>query len=196
MQATDPLLTALAAQRLLPVLRSPSAAAAVDRTGQLLDAGCQVVELTTSTPDWDRALATLTADGRGLVGVGTLSTGEQAERAVGAGAAFLVTPFPAPQVREVATASGVTLVEGGYTPGEIAEAAGRGPAKIFPAHVGGPRFLASLRAVLPGAVLIPTGGISVDEVPAYLEAGAWAVGIGSGLPDEPAALARVFANAD
>ncbi|SOD63521.1 2-dehydro-3-deoxyphosphogluconate aldolase / (4S)-4-hydroxy-2-oxoglutarate aldolase [Streptomyces zhaozhouensis] len=196
MEATDPLLTALAAQRLLPVLRSPSAEAAVDRTRQFLDAGCQAVELTTSTPGWDGALATLTAEGRGFLGVGTLSTAEQAERAVAAGASFLVTPFPAPRVREVAAASGVPLIEGGYTPGEIAEAAGRGPAKVFPAHVGGPKFLSSLRAILPDAVLIPTGGISVEDAPAYLKAGAWAVGIGSGLPDDPAALTRLFTATD
>ncbi|UED88551.1 bifunctional 4-hydroxy-2-oxoglutarate aldolase/2-dehydro-3-deoxy-phosphogluconate aldolase [Streptomyces profundus] len=182
----------MAAQRLLPVLRSTDAAAAVDRTRRLLDAGCEAVELTTSTPDWAEALATLRAEGRGQLGVGTISTAEQAESAVRAGADFLVTPFPAPAVRPVAAEAGVVLIEGGFTPGEIADAAGRGPAKVFPAHVGGPRFLSSLRAVLPDAVLIPTGGISLAEAPSYLKAGALAVGIGSGLPEEPDELTAVF----
>ncbi|TDC64695.1 bifunctional 4-hydroxy-2-oxoglutarate aldolase/2-dehydro-3-deoxy-phosphogluconate aldolase [Streptomyces hainanensis] len=181
------------AQRLLPVLRSPDVAAAVAAVRALADAGCRVVELTTSTPDWRRALADCRErHGDALLGVGTVTTAEQASTAIGAGADFLVSPYPAPAVRTVAARHGVTFVEGGFTPAEIADAAGRGPAKVFPAHVGGPRFLASLRAVLPDAALIPTGGVSIEQAPAYLDAGALAVGVGSGLPEEPAALARLF----
>ncbi|MFE1358912.1 bifunctional 4-hydroxy-2-oxoglutarate aldolase/2-dehydro-3-deoxy-phosphogluconate aldolase [Streptomyces harbinensis] len=192
------LLAALRTQRLLPVLRSPDVAAAVTTVTALLDAGCRVVELTTSTPGWERALTASrhghrTGDGTApLLGVGTVTTAVQAAAAIGAGADFLVSPHPAPAVREEAARHGTVFVEGGFTPAEVADAAGRGPAKIFPAHVGGPRFVASLRAVLPHAALIPTGGIAIEEAPAYLAAGALAVGIGSGLPEDPAALARLF----
>ncbi len=194
MDATHPLVAALRAQRLLPVLRSPDPAAAVARVRALLAAGCRIVELTTSTPGWAGALADCRGEhgDRALIGLGTVTRAEQATAAVEAGADFLVSPFPAPPVREVAARAGVPFVEGGFTPAEIADAAGRGPAKVFPAHVGGPKYLASLRAVLPDAVLVPTGGISVAEAPAYLDAGAVAVGIGSGLPEEPGALARMF----
>ncbi|MFR9725591.1 bifunctional 4-hydroxy-2-oxoglutarate aldolase/2-dehydro-3-deoxy-phosphogluconate aldolase [Streptomyces sp. MS19] len=197
MSATSPLLAALGAQRLLPVLRSPDVPAAVARVTGLVGAGCRAVELTTSTPDWHLALAACRdALGDGpLLGVGTVTTAEQATAAADAGAAFLVSPYPAPAVRAVAAERGTVFIEGGFTPAEVADAASRGPAKVFPAHVGGPRFLSSLRAVLPHAVLIPTGGIAVDEAPAYLAAGALAVGIGSGLPDDHAALARVFGGA-
>ncbi|MFI8277937.1 hypothetical protein ACIGBH_24170 [Streptomyces sp. NPDC085929] len=64
---------------------------------------------------------------------------------------------------------------------------------MFPAHVGGPRFIRSLKAVLPEALFIPTGGIRPGEIPHWLAAGAAAVGIGSGLPDDPGELAAVFA---
>jgi 2-dehydro-3-deoxyphosphogluconate aldolase / (4S)-4-hydroxy-2-oxoglutarate aldolase len=200
MTGTDSLVAALAAQRLLPVLRSPHPAAAVSRVGGLLEAGCRVVELTTSIPDWARALAdcraeyrTPAADCRApLLGLGTVSTAEQVAAAAEAGADLLVSPYPAPAVREAAGRLGIPFVEGGFTPGEIADAASRGVAKVFPAHVGGPAFLASLRAVLPDAALVPTCGIPVDQAPRYLAAGALAVGVGSGLPDDPAALAEVF----
>jgi 2-dehydro-3-deoxyphosphogluconate aldolase / (4S)-4-hydroxy-2-oxoglutarate aldolase len=197
MTATGPLLAALGEQRLLPVLRSPDAAGAVARTRGFLAAGCRVVELTTSTPDWREALVgcrELRGDGGApvFIGLGTVVRGEQAQAAIEAGADFLVSPYPAPDVREVAARLGTVFIEGGFTPAEIAAAAARGPAKVFPAHVGGPRYLSSLRAVLPEAVLIPTGGVSVAEAGAYLDAGALAVGIGSGLPDDPAALAEVF----
>ncbi|MEU3778724.1 bifunctional 4-hydroxy-2-oxoglutarate aldolase/2-dehydro-3-deoxy-phosphogluconate aldolase [Streptomyces sp. NPDC032472] len=190
---------ALAAQRLLPVLRTADADAAVRRTTALLAAGCRVVELTTSVPGWAGAVARTVplADAHGrpaLVGVGTVTAAGQAEAALDAGAAFLVSPYPAPEVRALAARRGAVFVEGGFTPGEIAAAVGRaGAAKIFPAHVAGPGFLRSLTAVLPAAVLLPTGGIRPAEVGDWLAAGATAVGVGRGLPDDPAELAAVFA---
>ncbi|MBT2477681.1 bifunctional 4-hydroxy-2-oxoglutarate aldolase/2-dehydro-3-deoxy-phosphogluconate aldolase [Streptomyces sp. ISL-94] len=189
----------MAAQRLLPVLRSADADEAVRRTTALLAAGCRTVELTTSTPDWADALARTVpltdAHGRpALIGVGTVTTTAQAETALDAGAGFLISPYPAPEVREAAERREAVFVEGGFTPGEIAAAVrSAGAAKVFPAHVAGPRFLRSLKAVLPDALLIPTGGIRLGEVHAWLAAGAAAVGIGSGLPADPAELAAVFA---
>ncbi|HEX6527533.1 MAG TPA: bifunctional 4-hydroxy-2-oxoglutarate aldolase/2-dehydro-3-deoxy-phosphogluconate aldolase [Streptosporangiaceae bacterium] len=188
---------AVAAQRLLPVLRSPDAASAVARTRSLLDAGCRVVELTTTVPDWPRALAqcrelAANTDAAALIGMGTVTTAAQAVMAVSAGAQFLVSPFPAPDVRPVAARAGVILIEGGFTPAEVADAASRGPAKVFPAHVGGPAFIRSLRAILPRAQLIPTGGIAVGQAGGYLDAGAVAVGVGSGLPADIVGLAGLF----
>ncbi|MGR4878526.1 bifunctional 4-hydroxy-2-oxoglutarate aldolase/2-dehydro-3-deoxy-phosphogluconate aldolase [Streptomyces sp. LARHCF249] len=189
----------IAAQRLLPVLRNADADEAAEHTAALLAAGCRAVELTTSTPGWAAAVtrtAPLT-DARGrpaLVGVGTVTTAEQAETALDAGAGFLLSPHPAPEVREVAARREAVFIEGGFTPGEIASAVrAAGAAKVFPAHVGGPGFIRSLKAVLPEGLIIPTGGIPPGEVPQWLAAGAGAVGIGSGLPADPAELAAVFA---
>ncbi|UQX04313.1 bifunctional 4-hydroxy-2-oxoglutarate aldolase/2-dehydro-3-deoxy-phosphogluconate aldolase [Streptomyces sp. RerS4] len=189
----------ITAQGLLPVLRDTDADATVRRTEALLAAGCRAVELTTSTPGWAEAVARTAAStdalGRpALIGVGTVTTTAHAERALDAGAGFLVSPYPAPEVRAVAVARRAVFVEGGFTPGEIADAARRtGAAKVFPAHVGGPDFVRSLKAVLPDALLIPTGGIRPEEVHAWLAAGAGAVGVGSGLPEDPGELAALFA---
>ncbi|MFD3539081.1 bifunctional 4-hydroxy-2-oxoglutarate aldolase/2-dehydro-3-deoxy-phosphogluconate aldolase [Streptomyces sp. NPDC058662] len=189
----------IAAQRLLPVLREADADEAVRRTAALLAAGCRAVELTTSTPGWagavTRAAGLADALGRpALIGVGTVTTAEQAVTALDAGAAFLVSPYPAAEVRAVAEHRGAAFVEGGFTPGEIAAAVrASGAAKVFPAHVAGPRFIRSLRAVLPGALLVPTGGIRPAEVRDWLSAGADAVGIGDGLPTEPGELAALLA---
>ncbi|MFF1337647.1 bifunctional 4-hydroxy-2-oxoglutarate aldolase/2-dehydro-3-deoxy-phosphogluconate aldolase [Streptomyces sp. NPDC058290] len=190
---------ALAAQCLLPVLRYADADEAVRRTTALLAAGCRTVELTTSTPGWAEAVARTAPladayDRPALVGVGTVTTATAAETALDAGAAFLISPYPAPEVRAVAARRGAVFIEGGFTPGEIASAVrSAGAAKVFPAHVGGPRFIRSLKAVLPEALFIPTGGIRPGEIPHWLAAGAAAVGIGSGLPDDPGELAAVFA---
>jgi len=176
--------TELAIERavVVPVVREDGADEALSVAAWLIEQGLEVVELTASTPGWERAVGAL--DGV-VVGAGTLRTREDAERAVAAGAQFLVTPCPAPEVRTVAEAAGVPLLEGGFTPGEVLAATDRGIAKLFPAHVGGTELLRSILALSPGARIVPTGGIRLADVPAWLDAGAYAVGIGSELRPDP-----------
>jgi 2-dehydro-3-deoxyphosphogluconate aldolase/(4S)-4-hydroxy-2-oxoglutarate aldolase len=182
----DEIEQAIATARLLPVLRTPDAAGAVRAAETLLGAGLGVVELTATTPGWAEALAGLRRAHHGAVlGAGTVTTGEDARRAVDAGADFLVSPYPAEAVRAFADETGTVFLEGGFTPAEVAAASGHGIAKLFPAHVGGPAYLRSVLAVLPGARIVPTGGIGLEEVRDYLAAGAYAVGVGSDLVKAP-----------
>ena len=120
-----------------------------------------------------------------------MTTAEDARRAVDAGADFLVSPYPAPAVRSFATETGTVFLEGGFTPGEVAAATRHGVAKLFPAHVGGVGFLRSLLAVAPRARIMPTGGIPLTEVPHWLAAGAYAVGVGRDLTAPGDIAARV-----
>jgi 2-dehydro-3-deoxyphosphogluconate aldolase/(4S)-4-hydroxy-2-oxoglutarate aldolase len=182
----DEIERAIGAARLLPVLRTPDAAGAVRAAETLLDAGLGVVELTATTPGWADALRDVRrAHPDAVLGAGTLTTAADARLAMEAGADFLVSPYPAEAVRAVADETGMVFLEGGFTPAEVAAASARGMAKLFPAHVGGPAYLRSVLAVLPGARIIPTGGISLTEVGAYLAAGAYAVGVGSDLVKAP-----------
>jgi 2-dehydro-3-deoxyphosphogluconate aldolase / (4S)-4-hydroxy-2-oxoglutarate aldolase len=177
---------AIAAARLLPVLRTPDAAGAVRAAETLLGAGLGVIELTATTPGWADALRGLRrTHPEAVFGAGTVTTADDARRAVDAGADFLVSPYPAPAVRAFADDTGMVFLEGGLTPGEVAAASARGIAKLFPAHVGGPAYLRSVLAVLPGARVVPTGGIGLGEVRDYLAAGAYAVGVGSDLVKAP-----------
>lgn len=172
----------IGAARLLPVLRLPNADAAARLARELTGAGVGALELTATTPGWEELLEGLRRELPSVViGMGTLTTAAAAERAVAAGAGFLVSPYAAPDVRHVATSAGILLVEGGFSPREVAAAAAQGPAKLFPATVGGPDYLRALLAIMPLAEIIPTGGVGVDDVPAYLTAGAFAVGVGSDL---------------
>ena len=178
----DDVLAVVQRARVLPVLRAGSADAALALVEPLVAAGLPVVELTTTVPGWEEAVAGARARWPQLrVGVGTVTDPDLARRALRAGAAFLVSPWPVPGVREAADADGRPFLEGGVTPAEVAAAAGRGVAKLFPAHVGGPAYLRSLLAVLPGARVVPTGGIALDDVGEWLDAGAFAVGVGSDL---------------
>jgi 2-dehydro-3-deoxyphosphogluconate aldolase/(4S)-4-hydroxy-2-oxoglutarate aldolase len=175
-------IAAIGAARVLAVLRTAGPDEAVEQAGRVLAAGLGVVELTATTPGWEDAVRTVAASHPGaVVGLGTVRDAPTAERALEAGAAFLVSPHPAPAAREVAAAAGVPLLEGALTPGELAAALEHGPAKLFPAHLGGPAYLRSVLAVLPGAAIVPTGGIRLEDVGAWLRAGAYAVGVGSDL---------------
>ena len=184
--------SAIAKQIVLPVVREASGEQALAVADWLIEQGLGVVELTASTPDWGAAVAELRERApEAVVGAGTLRTREDAERAVASGAAFMVTPCPAPAVREVAEGAGIPLLEGGLTPGEILAAADRGIAKLFPAHVGGVELLRSILALSPDARIVPTGGIRLADVPAWLDAGAYAVGVGSEMRPGPEAAARL-----
>jgi 2-dehydro-3-deoxyphosphogluconate aldolase/(4S)-4-hydroxy-2-oxoglutarate aldolase len=190
---------AIGAARVLPVLRTAEAGSALRAAEALLAAGFGVVELTATTPGWPDALQTLRrAHPDAVLGAGTVTTTADARRAVEAGADFLVSPYPVQAVRAFAGGTGTVFLEGGFTPAEVAAASARGIAKLFPAHVGGPAYLRSVLAVLPGARIVPTGGIALTEVRDYLRAGAYAVGVGSDLVKaaDPAKAVRELLEGD
>ena len=163
--------------RVVPVIRVDDAAAAVERAHTALETGHDVIELTTTTAGWPDALRELRAAAPdAAIAMGTVTTRAAAELAIELGAAFLVSPYPAPDVAGAADAAGALFMEGGFTPDQIAAASERGVAKLFPAHLGGIQYLRSLLSVLPGARIVPTGGIGPDDAEAWLEAGAFAVG--------------------
>jgi 2-dehydro-3-deoxyphosphogluconate aldolase / (4S)-4-hydroxy-2-oxoglutarate aldolase len=191
--STDDLADLLRAAVLLPVLRAPDSVATLEQVDRCVSAGLSIVELTTTTWDWPDAVRQVRSAWPSLaVGVGTVLDPKQAESAIGAGAAFVVSPCPAPDVRRV-TDRRVPFIEGGFTPGELLDASSRGLAKLFPAHVGTTQMLRSVLALRPQARIVPTGGIGLDEIPSWVRAGALAVGVGARLLDEPDLPWRVSA---
>jgi 2-dehydro-3-deoxyphosphogluconate aldolase / (4S)-4-hydroxy-2-oxoglutarate aldolase len=181
----------LRAAVVLPVLRAPDRTTALEQVERCVAAGLPLVELTATTPDWVAALHEVRRRWPWLpVGVGTVLELGQAEAAVEARAAFLVSPCPVPDVRRVVNGR-LPLLEGGFTPAELLEASARGVAKLFPAHVAGPGMLRSVLALRPQARIVPTGGVALADVPCWLEAGALAVGVGAALLDEPDLTARI-----
>jgi 2-dehydro-3-deoxyphosphogluconate aldolase/(4S)-4-hydroxy-2-oxoglutarate aldolase len=107
-----------------------------------------------------------------------------------------------PEVIETARELGLEAVPGVFTATEIivATAAGARVMKLFPASCGGPPYLRALRGPFPSTDLVPTGGVRVDEIQAYLDAGAKVVALGSELvgreaPHSDADLDRIAARA-
>ncbi|TPQ23821.1 bifunctional 4-hydroxy-2-oxoglutarate aldolase/2-dehydro-3-deoxy-phosphogluconate aldolase [Streptomyces sporangiiformans] len=178
--------------RIVPVVRVRNAAAALDLVDRLTEAGLDVIELTTTIEGWDDAVRATTARHPDVcVGAGTVTTPRLALQAVAAGARFCVSPCLVPEVRDQLRGTDVPLIEGGTTPTEILGAAQHGVAKLFPAHLGGVAYLRSLLAVAPDARIMPTGGIPLTDVGAWLDAGAFAVGVGSDLTATGDIAARV-----
>lgn len=169
-------------QKVIAVARGLDARSAPSLTEALRAGGINTIEITVEGAAGFDAISAVNG-GEMLVGAGTVVTVDQAKRAVGAGAGFIVTPHLDPEIINWAMAEDVPIVPGAFTPTEVATAWRFGPpaVKIFPAHVGGPGYLRSLRGPFPDLVLVPTGGVDSTNAAAYLAAGAVAVGVGGWL---------------
>lgn len=152
----------------------------------LLDAGVRCLEITMNTPGALAAVRRLAEQRRDdvEVGVGTVRRPEEVDAAADAGASFVVAPGTDARVGAAAAQRGLGWYPGALTPTEIAHAwdLGATAVKVFPAaSAGGPRYLKEVRAPLDDVLLLPTGGVAVQDVAAYLQAGAVAVGMGGPL---------------
>lgn len=180
-----PLGAALRQTRVVAILRgrSPEHLGAVVDT--LVDSGVRCLEITMNTPDALQAIrAARERHGSTIeLGVGTVRTAEQVDRAAQAGAGFIVTPGLDESVASRVTAQELAYFPGAFTATEVLTAVklGASAVKIFPASLGGPDYVRELRAPLDDVALLPTGGVSRERAREYLDAGACAVGIGGPL---------------
>ena len=180
------------------IVRTTDAERAVTLARQVWQAGVDVVEVALTTPGGLTAIERLAAERSGaqVIGAGTVLDAATARAAVLAGARVLVTPVLVEDVIDVGQRHGVATVIGCSTPTELlrATALGADLVKVFPAGLWSPQVLSDLLQALPQLQCVPTGGIAPDDAAAWIEAGAVAVGIGSGLTkgDQPAARVRTL----
>jgi len=169
----------------MAILRAPTAHYVERAAEVLIDAGITCIELTLTVPGALDAVARLAQNlpSGVALGVGTVTSAQQAADALNSGAGFLVSPAICPDVQSVAAARGVPHYPGAWTPSEVLTAwqGGAAAVKLFPAASGGPGHLRRLRDPLPDVPLVPTGGVALDDVSEYLQAGAVAVGVGTPL---------------
>lgn len=191
---TAPDLQPLRSAGVLAVLRAPDPSVALDAIDTLVRGGITGIEVTYSTPDAASVIAAA-IDRHGdaaYIGAGTVTTPSQATEAAEAGARFLVSPGTLPELTRAMRATGAISMTGALTPTEVMSAVELGThvVKIFPASLGGPAFLAALRGPFPRVPLMPTGGVSPDNVAAWFAAGAVAVGAGGDLVPASALASR------
>ena len=173
-------------ERVIPVARGLDATTAPALAQALGAGGIHSIEITFEAPGGLEAIAAV-ADGDLVVGAGTIVSVDGADRAVEAGARFLVSPHLDVALLEWAADNDVPLVPGALTPTEIVVASSHDPpaVKLFPASAVGPGYVGSLLGPYPDLALIPTGGVDAANIAAFLEAGAVAVGVGGWLTAHP-----------
>ena len=175
----------LTASKVIAVLRASDVSALAPVCDVLVEEGILSLELTLTTPGLLDALPELVdryADSA-EIGVGTILSEQEAQRALESGARFLVTPTMNLPVVGLAVERQIAVFPGGLTPTELAAGwdAGATAVKIFPAQTVGAGYLKHLRGPFPDLEAIPSGGVDLDATGEWLGAGAVAVSIGGPL---------------
>ncbi|MDQ0801382.1 bifunctional 4-hydroxy-2-oxoglutarate aldolase/2-dehydro-3-deoxy-phosphogluconate aldolase [Arthrobacter sp. SLBN-112] len=175
----------LSATRVVSVLRAGHASQYAPVIEALQLGGIRSIELTLSTPGvWDELPLLQERFGDTVeIGVGTVTTAAEAETALDLGAAYIVTPVTDPDIISACVRRGVAVYPGGLTPTELHAGwkLGATAVKVFPASNVGAGYISQLRGPFPDIEVIPSGGVDIDDVPAWIRAGALAVSMGGPL---------------
>jgi 2-dehydro-3-deoxyphosphogluconate aldolase/(4S)-4-hydroxy-2-oxoglutarate aldolase len=171
---------------IVPVVRATTAEDATRAVEAICAGGIPIVEITMTVPNATSVIRHVIREhgNAALIGAGTVTTREQAEQCIRAGAEFIVSPGLSIPVLMTAQECAKLAIPGALTPTELMHAQDNGAKliKIFPCgNVGGPRYLQSLKAPFPNAALIPTGGVNASNAASYISAGAFALGVGGDL---------------
>lgn len=142
------------------------------------------VEVTTNNPEHLKIIA----DGneqygdKVSIGVGTITTADQAQQAIAAGAKFMLGPQAfSDDIYQMAQQNNVITVPGAMTPTEIQTEVNKGAdiVKVFPAITVGPSFFKQISGPMPGIRLMAVGGVDIKNGSSFMTAGAGYLGIGS-----------------
>ncbi len=169
---------------LVAIVRVDSSEQALRIAEACAEGGVMALEVTFTTPGATSIIETLAKRyDRIAIGAGTVLDPETARIALLAGAQFLVSPALSAETARLANRYQVPYMPGVASPRDVVDAmeCGCDILKVFPGETLGPTFLKAVRAPLPQAALMPTGGVSVENVGTWIEAGAVAVGVGSNL---------------
>lgn len=176
----------LAVCPVMAIVRISAPADLVTAVESLVAGGIRLVEITLPSPGCLEAVTKLRhrqAGGPLRIGVGTVLNSEEAKRAVGAGAEFLVTPILDERTIEESVRQGVPILPGVFSPTEAwrAWSCGSDFVKLFPADSLNPEAVRAWRAPLPMLQVVAVGGVTRENVGTWLRAGAAGVAVGSGL---------------
>jgi 2-dehydro-3-deoxyphosphogluconate aldolase / (4S)-4-hydroxy-2-oxoglutarate aldolase len=175
---------------LVAVVRRPKQSQVHEIANALVEGGVGALEITLDTPgslDMIRSLKEHFKD-RVLVGAGTVLDPISAKMAIDAGSDFIFCPSFDPETVRITNLYGRISIPGVMTPTEVVQAysAGADLLKIFPGAALGENYIKDLKGPLPHIPMMPTGGVSVDNVETFIKNGAIAVGAGGSLLDSKA----------
>jgi 2-dehydro-3-deoxyphosphogluconate aldolase/(4S)-4-hydroxy-2-oxoglutarate aldolase len=179
--------------RVMAIFRARTTAHFLPAAQALVANGVRALEFTLTTDGALNALRELrSTEPELLAGAGTVVSPADAEAAIDAGAQFLVAPCVRPDTLQVAVRLGVPMIAGALTPTEVVTAVQHGSelVKLFPSTFG-PAYLKAVREPLPDVDFVVTGGVALDSIPEFLDAGAFAVGLGSPLSGDSLATGDI-----
>jgi 2-dehydro-3-deoxyphosphogluconate aldolase/(4S)-4-hydroxy-2-oxoglutarate aldolase len=191
------MLNKMIGEGLIPVIRVSSAQEAIDVADAVKEGGVSFIEITMSVQgaiDVIKELSKKYQDNI-VLGAGTVLDPETGRAALLAGAQFIVSPTLNLELIQLAHRYSAIVIPGAMTPTEILTAwnAGADMVKVFPAaQLGGPEYLKALRGPLPQVLLVPTGGVNLQNAGAFIKAGASALGAGGELVDKKAMKEKKF----
>jgi 2-dehydro-3-deoxyphosphogluconate aldolase/(4S)-4-hydroxy-2-oxoglutarate aldolase len=169
---------------IVPIVRADSAEKAIQAARAIYRGGVRALEVTMTVPGAIRVLEKV-ADEIGdevILGAGTVLDPETARACMLAGAQFFVTPALNLKTVEICKRYSKAVLPGVLTPTEVMTAwdAGADMVKIFPCgNMGGPSYIKALKAPLPQVLMVPTGGVKLDNTAEFFKAGASAVAVGA-----------------
>ncbi|MED1949417.1 bifunctional 2-keto-4-hydroxyglutarate aldolase/2-keto-3-deoxy-6-phosphogluconate aldolase [Brevibacillus centrosporus] len=172
----------LESAKVVAVIRGASAEEAIQLSKGAIEGGIQAIEVTYTTPNVAVVFQAL-EQSNALLGAGTVLDAETARHAMLSGAKFIVSPHFEREIATVCNRYGIPYLPGCMTIKEMVQAleAGCDVLKLFPANNFDASFIRSVNGPLPHVRIMPTGGIHLENMKDWLEAGAVAVGIGSDL---------------
>lgn len=180
----EKILNILLEEKIISIVRLKNGELAPKVIDNLVKGGIKVLEITSNTPNFDiQITAARKKHPDILVGAGTINTLKLAQIAIKAGAQFLVTPNTNKAIVEESIKADIPVVMGAFTPTETANAVSFGAdiIKLFPAGQMGISYYKSLKAPFSNTKFFAVGGISIDNMEDWLNAGIDGLGLGSSL---------------
>ncbi len=184
----------IAKEKLVAIVRLDDLSIAEELTGALIDGGIRAIEFTLTNMDAVATIAKIRrlVDDSVAIGAGSVISAGQVQAVAEAGAQFVVSPAWKREVNSACHEADLPYLPGAFTPTEILQAWewGASVVKVFPANHLGTRYIKDVLAPLPHLRLMPTGGVSLENMGEYLAYGAFALGVGSSLINNDAVADR------
>lgn len=183
----DQVLTSIKDDKIIAIMRTDYPEALEQVVSSLQEGGIRIIEVTLNTPDALKKIEVLkTTFPDMIIGAGTVLDAETARAAILSGASFLLAPTLHPDVIQMANRYQVLVIPGVFTPTEILTAVEYGAkvVKVFPVGTLGPSYIKELKGPLSHIEMIPVGGVTTENAQQFLEAGSFALGMGSFLVND------------
>lgn len=186
MSKKDEVLSKIKQGGLVAVVRADNSEMAFKIVDACIEGGVASIEITYTVPDATEIIKELSRKyipGQIIIGAGTIMDSETARIAILAGAQYIVSPYLSTEVVRLCNRYQIACMPGAMTVKEAAECleAGADIIKVFPGEVLGPTFIKAVKGPIPYATMMPTGGVTLENVGEWIKAGAVAVGVGGNL---------------